>query len=929
MTDPDPDLSDAHSSDRFDVFLCFSRDDPVGSARMTEIAVALRDAGLRVFRDEVLDEYAPITRELADAIACSRVLLVYYSRAFAGNHSCRWELTTAFASAGRHGDPADRVLVVDPEPDGKHVEPAELADARFFTGPVTPRTLPALVERVLRKVADAGHPLGAGNQVPAERPPARMTGRHRELWAIHSGLRARPVLILRGLPGVGKTALAEQYAYLFRTAFEGGVMRLGPFGHHAPEEVLSQFHLALAQAAGEQLGVDVSGMDLDRLRDHVAGRIGATGHRVLVLIDDVPAGLPPNVLDRLLLPTPEVSTVITSRVEHSAWDAAVLDLAGLSPGEGLQLFSEHRAPADDAEREAVLSLVERCGGHPITVRANALAVRNQPGRLDDGSLAACPDTAPPAIRDLLANLGPVASVIVRLGSLLAPVPFPLGFARDVLGPAIDRAFTDAVGALATSGVVSLVDGGLWLQPLVAEVASAGLEPGDLPESAAKTLLRLISDDRAEYRGLFLQHGRSLAEHTSAAYRIQLLRPIAAMHEKHGDPLAAGEIHAMILTTEGATSVDFATAARVEIDCGLYPEAARHARRALLLAGTDDERYTARLIAAQALDCQGDYDAGDRTFWHAYSGRLPDGRDERLPVIVASAQAFRLRGRARESITSLEAILPELHDVPPGPLRDDLLPSALLEYARALLLDGHPQRARQVATEVVTGFHNTGRERHFRCTEAELLLAEATVTLDLRDLRPAFADRERFAGKLRELERTYGKHYGSENPLTLTVAAMADRALLALGQPEQALRALSATERTVLRVIGDEHQLRYRIRHGIAQAHGQLGDFGHQAEILEEILQPQIRLLGLRHPETLESRLDLGIALAFGGREQYQLATELVEGAADDIIATFGLATELSAKAVAARRVIRLPLPLVSAPTTDERLFGAGGAKSSE
>ncbi|UMP03544.1 ATP-binding protein [Amycolatopsis sp. EV170708-02-1] len=811
-------------TDRFDVLLCFTPADPDGAALMDEWESALRDAGLSVLRDTAVDDSA-------DALANSRAVLVLCSR-------------------------ADRALVVAPGADGEHA--------------VDPRNLPALVGLVLRKVAD----VRCGR-------PARMVGRYRELLAVHRGLQARPVLMVRGLPGVGKTTLAEEYARLFQDTFDGGVLRLGPFGQHAPEDVLSQFHLALARAAGDRLGADLAGVDFDRLRDHVAERIGADGRRVLVLVDDVPAGLPPDVLERLILPTSAVCTVLVSRMGNSPWDVSALDLAGLSPGEGLGLFSEYRAPADDAEREAVLRLVEHCGGHPITLRANALARPRQ----GIEPLVSCPDTAPQAIRGLLAGCGPVAAGIVRLGGLLAPVPFPLGIAHDVLGG--EDGFAEAVGELEERGVASLVDGGLRLQPLVAEVARAGIDPGDLPESAATSLLRLLSDDRTEYRDFLLQHARALAERTSAVLRIRLLRSVAAAHERHRDFFAAGEIHAVILSTEGVTSTDFATAARVEIACGLSPEAVRHARHALLSAADDDERYAARLIAAQAFDCQGDYDAGDRTFWHEF----PCRGETRLPVIVAHARALRLRGRAREAIASLDAILPELHGPPP----EDLL----LEYARALLLDDRPGRAREVAAEVIAAFHATGRVRHFQCVEAELLWAEATITLELRDVHP-----DRSAAVSRELEARYGRCHGSESPTALTAAALAGRALLLRGQPERALTALSATERTVLRVVGGENRLRYRIRHGIALAHGQLRDFGRQAEILEEILQPQIRLLGSTHPETLESRLDLGLALAFSGRDQYRRATELVDGAADDIVATLGHATELSEKAIAAKRVLR-------------------------
>lgn len=200
-----------------------------------------------------------------------------------------------------------------------------------------------------------------------------------------------------------------------------------------------------------------------------------------------------------------------------------------------------------------------------------------------------------------------------------------------------------------------------------------------------------------------------------------------------------------------------------------------------------------------------------------------------------------------------------------------------------------------------------------------------LALDLADLRAAPADWERSAAELRELEESYARRYGSENPLTLTAAAHADRALLALGQPKRALAVLSATERVVLRVLGGDHRLRYRIRHGMGLAHAQLREFGRQAELLEGIVEPQIRLLGRTHPETIESRLDLGIALALSGHGPRDRATGLVDGAALDVVDALGVSTELAAKAQAARQVVRLPQPFVSALFTVERLIWPGRA----
>jgi tetratricopeptide (TPR) repeat protein len=711
------------------------------------------------------------------------------------------------------------------------------------------------------------------------------------------------VVVLRGLPGAGKTVLAEQYASLFREAFTGRVIRLGPFGHHPPEEFLSQFHLALARAVSAWLSVDVSGIGLGRLRELVADRLTTGGNDVLLLVDDVPAGLPRAVLDQLLVHSHLVSTLITTRGEQCAWDAIFVDLPGLTSEDGLRLFSEFRKPADDAERMAVLRLVRRCGGHPFTLRANALAVRSSAGPLSDAALRALPDTAPQAIRGLLAGLSPLTRHLVRLGSVLAPVPFPAELAREVLGSPSAEEFTQAVRELAYRGFVSRVDGGLQFQTLVAEVAKAEFEPGELPERAGEVLRRRLREGHAGYQDLLLQHARVIAEGT-AVHRIQLLRSIASAHEKQGDPLAAGEVHAMILPIPDAAAMDFTSAARVEIACGLYAEAVTHAGHAVKLADNERDRYSAESVAAQALDCQGDYVAAERVFWREHADRLPSGEDERLRSVVALAQARRLRGRPAEAVTLLETILPELGHYLPG----DLESAAKLEYARSLQHCGYQRRAREVAAEIVSAYHAEGRERHLRCTEAELVHAEATLTLDVRDLRVSPADRERWALELRELQRTYERRHGSENPLTLTAAAWADRALLGLREPKEAMRALITTEQTVLRVLGEEHRLRYRIRHGLALALAQLREFGRQAELLESVLGPQTRMLGSAHPETLETRLDLGIALALGGRGSHQRAVELVDGAVEDIRRTPAADPGLTAKALAAERVVRLPSP---------------------
>ncbi|VVJ16155.1 Uncharacterised protein [Amycolatopsis camponoti] len=811
---------------RFDVFLC--------SAAADQVEKALRAGGLRVFRGNPFDDFEVGAAELA----ASRVLLA--------------DLPPGLGT--------EKVLAIRPE-----------------------ESLPELVERVRAAAfGNPGFPL---------------------LRTIHAELVARRAVLVRGPAGIGKTTVAEQYACL-----AGRVWRTGPFGHLDPDDFLPQFHLALATAAG------TSGLALARLRMRLASRVDAAGERVLLLVDDVPAGLPPGVLNGVVLPSDRVRTLLTSRAAR--WPGATVEVPGLALEEGLRLLG-----LPDA------SFVARCDGHPMTLRATA---RHRAG--------AQPDTAPHAIREVLVRMSHPARELLRLGTVLAPAPIPLAVARAASD---DTGFEAAVQELVSLGFATLTGEGLRLQGLAVEVAGGefgepaaervaeavlgALTGGGFGEQTGEGVLSELGDgaspgrvgegspaqnraadalhhepasgaspdragaaedpsavvgigrtevsspprpptgdlppsahDTAARRHLLLHHARALADRCPT-HRVALLRPLAAAHEAHGDPAAAGEIHAAILSTGEATSADFAAAARVELACGLDAEALGHARQAL---GSPE----AAVIAAQALDGQGDYAEADRTFWATHR---PTSGEERC----RAAKARRLRGRPREAIALLEPALS-------GSASDALT----LEYAWNLFQDGQHQRARDVAAGIED------------CPDAELIQADADlVHHDAADL-----------------EKDYAHRYGVESARTLTASVHAGRALLARGHPREALAALAETERTVRRVLGDEHRLHHRVRHAMGLAHARLRAFDRQAELLETIREPQLRMLGRTHPETLETRLDLGLALALGGRGPLGRATGLVDDAARDAETAPGVSPGLAAKARAAKQVVRLPEPFVSA-----------------
>ncbi|GAB3577668.1 hypothetical protein GCM10027445_43700 [Amycolatopsis endophytica] len=824
---------------------------------MAGIERALRRSGMSVLRDDGRADDELISDGIVDALAGARVLVAVHSRSGPLTAPRPWALITLFLAASRIRDPYRRIVVVTAEPDLAHLLPAELRDC------VVP--MPDDVAGLVR-----------GRFAESASDPGSFAGRHRALWSLHHALRGprpplghAPVAVLCGVPGSGKTATAQRYATLFAPAFPGGTLRTGPFGHQDPADFLPQFHLALADALSRRFGVDTTGLTLARLGRLAADRIDEP---TLVLVDDVPAGLPPAVLDRIVLPSPLVSTLVTARQAQPLWDTATIELTGLSTEDGLRLFAGVRAPADDHEREAVRRFVERCGGHPFALRANALIVGRRAVALRDEVLRDRPDSAPQAIRDVLDDLTPVARRVVRLGTVLAPVPFPVAFAAEALGLRT-AAITAAGTELVHCGLAQPDDEEIRLHTLVLEVARSAFPPARPHRHVTGAVLRWLRDGPGRHRVALLQHARALAEHTMEA-RAALLRPVAAAWSALGDAAAAGEVRAAILSGDAPTAGDYLEAARVETECALYPRAVRHALHARTIADDGAGRDEAALVAAQALDRQGNYAAADEAFWHT-ALRSPPGA---LHAVIALARSRRIRGRPDQALSLLDGTRP-----------DDLTASLQLERARNLQLTGQADLAREAAADVVRAYREQGRRHHRRCAEAELAWADSVLAT-------------RTEGELNQLIAAPRPGDDAGSALTLAVSVVRCRVLVAWGRPREALGVLAATERTLVRVHGDGHQLGYRIRHAMGSAHALLHEFDRQAEILEDVIGPQARDLGLHHPETLESRLDLGTALALTGARDR--ATGIVERAVADLERTFGVDEALLGKASAAQAALR-------------------------
>ncbi len=917
------DLASHLTDERWDVFLSSTRRDRRGPV---EVEHALKKAGLKVFRDTAIDEFDGITGDIVRALAGSTVLLAYYSREFPARYACQWELTAAFIAAQRVGDPRDRVLAINPEaPESGHMAPIELADARFF-GPVrTDDELARMVSRVRDKVRAAKTPLGASRAGGrAGELPGRVTrshdfaGRHPQLWAIHTGLhrKATPlvsdpglphVALVRGLSGMGKTSLAAQYAFLFQDAFPGGIFWIGPLPARGPSEVRAVFHQELAAIARE-LGLGVTGAHLDHLRRIVADHLSKMGGQTLWLIDDVPGSMIQQALDELVIPSQHAHTVLTSRDGAVGWDVATVELPGLTKDEAAVLLRRFLPDHTPQLRQALGKVVERCGGHPIAVRQalRTLYTRQRPTTDEDmvTRLNEAARSVPGSVTEAISGLSDSARAIVSVAAVLAPAPIPPQVITEVLGMPEEEAAV-AADELAAATLLQVVDGSWEVHALISAACQDGPEIPQLAGKAAKLL------GKSTNRQL-IRHALALAarQDLPREVRIDLFRSVAAGAVKDGDPHSAATMFAELFQLGVGRLGDLVDAAGSEIAAGRYKDALKHARQAIERAENDDNQqitYRARVLAARALDQLWELGEADELCWNRLTGRPLPGwlsRSEQLADTLALATAHRLRGHPKDGVAILEPLLAELRSAPPGEIKAELKPAIQLEYARLLQVTGKSREARQIADEVAETLRTSGLDNHVRRLEALSILAEATLSLDLTELKATPHLWEWAESELRHLKEVYARNLGEGNLLTLEAAVRGDRALLGIGQPRKALEIMAATAQQLEEVLEADHPLLCRLRHGMGLAHGQLGEFQRQAEIFAVILPLQERRLGPLHPETLETRLDYGISLALcGDRER---AVPLVDSAASGLTKVLGFGPDIVGRANVARGIVRLP-----------------------
>src|ERR1035438_1571046 len=189
------------------------------------------------------------------------------------------------------------------------------------------------------------------------------------------------VVVISGMGGTGKSALSVHAAHKVADFYPDGLIWTSLTPHQgevrAPEDILE---LLL-----RQLGIDPNVIPAD-LGSRVALYRSLLRHRrVLIVLDDAASG---QQVQWLLPPASSSVVIITSRHRLvSLYDAAHIDLYGLTPLESVDFLEGIIGPQAALERQALVEIAELCKNLPLAIAIVGARLRARPD-VSPGELAA-------------------------------------------------------------------------------------------------------------------------------------------------------------------------------------------------------------------------------------------------------------------------------------------------------------------------------------------------------------------------------------------------------------------------------------------------------------------------------------------------------------------------------------------------------------
>lgn len=867
--------------DSYDVFLSYAwADEP----RVRLLEAALRARGMTVWRDvRNIDSFASITRSIEQGVARSRALVAYYSTTYPTRRACQFELTAAFVAAQSEGDPRRRVLVVNPEVDATHIEPIELRDELYQRAPFNEHDAAPVALAIHRHVARLDGFIGDISL--HERPEwfgtqptgsTRFVGRVRTMWEVHSALHGAgygPITgdtcagagQLRGLAGMGKTLLAEEYALRFGAAYSGGIFWLYALGTDTSDRSREerdalrhrQVEAFVRTLLPGRVTTNLSPEEIEGLLRLEIGRRGPC----LWVIDDFPIGASANELRSWLAPHPLARSLLTTRGRDYSALAATIELEALPEADGYDLLTAGRAPREDAEVAAAHLIVDELGG-------NALA-------LDVAGAALATYASTQSFSDFHRSLNEESSDVLDLAAEFSG-ELPTGHERSIavtIGTSIARLSSAArdvarvASHLASSPIpLELVSDAVARVDTVDPIQAADQVERGVSELCMHSLADLAGDADADFEVHTLvarairfrerQTPRSAALRAAAVSSV--VEALERLEDLEAQPrLIRWTLHGQRLTNTASSHDELellGLLAHFDYERADYANAETSARRTYLgfeeLLGEDD---------AETQAAKGDLGA----VLYA-SGKLAEAAEIQREVLDT---ALRLRGELDPSVLivrgNLAATLAATGDFAgarmhaqivldarcqsQGPEHVDTL-RARSNLAGIASQQGDYKEARCLAACSLELSLRTLGPNHRQTLQAQHELSHAVFSLG--DLHTAKEIQETLLESLRRLRGpTHDETLATQTNLAATLAE--------LGEFEAARKLEETAYTASCDAFGEEHPQTLWIGGNLAMTLWKLGEQEAALTLLRGVVEATTRLLGDGHPDTLGASTNLG------------------------------------------------------------------------